>query len=278
MTSSEDVLGTPGLIADGGMLAGWGDLTTPIEAIHVAWSVTAALLGELSDAAPSLVLTRTNPFFAPPRGFDPAIVPSDDDWVSKVESDPVVARKRALFDSGRVAVAFAPSAWDLGSGATARSLELAQFTGWGAPEARPEAGAAVLELAATQTVDEIAAAAAEVLGSPRALVIGNGQARTSSVAFIAGIASPAQLRELLRDPAIGAAVVGETVEWEGAPYTQDAAAAGRHLAVIAVGTALSENPAGAALARRLAVEHPQLTVQNHPTDEATWMPHEEVHA
>lgn len=267
MTTTDQVLDALRRAHDAPALV-WGNRDAAVSEIRISW---AATVDTIRAAEPgTLLLCRVHPFFAPPTGWDPAIVPDDTAWESAIAADPVVTAKRALLRSRNVVVAVVPWLWD-GAGPRAAADALARAAGL-QPEVSKVDPTAVTA-AATGTVRQFAAATAARLGARRALVTGDGAASSTRVGVVAGIASPAAIARLLADE-VDVVLTGETVEWEGTPYIEDANAAGRRCALIAVGNLVSERPLTARLANMVRTALPHLPVDADAIDDPTWTPKE----
>lgn len=234
-----------------------GDADAQVEAVVVAWSANMDVLREAGERfGACLVLTRTDPTYAPPVGFDPAIVPDRSDWQKVVGDDPVVQTKNAYAEEHRIALAAAPWLWDLPTPQT-RSLALAERIGLGEPS---EANPLVVRLGETMTTAELARTAARAVGTSHSLVVGDPSTTVRRVAVVAGMCEPFDIAGIVNDPQVDAVIAGEAVEWEAVPFVQDINQTGRRLCLVALGNAVSENPATVTLAVQLSGDDPPVQV------------------
>lgn len=247
----------------------WGSLELPVERLVIAWSADVATLAAAARLpGASLVLTRAHPFYAPPVGFDPAIVPSRDGWAGLIGDDIVAAAKREFLGRHELVLVTAPWLWDLG-GADKRSLAFAQRLALGDPVGT--AGAAVIvDLETASTVFELVELVTEILDIGHTLVVGNVEDTVRRAVIAAGVVTPSDLALALRDPLVDVVIAGEVVEWEGGPYIQDANTVGRELSLIAVGNAVSEGAVSEALGGALERAGIPVPVVFFPTSQAPW--------
>lgn len=90
------------------------------------------------------------------------------------------------------------------------------------------------------TVSQLAADLQARTGARSIRIVGNPQMTVTQIALLPGASGlTAQVKMLERDD-VQVIVAGESAEWEGVEYAQDAAAEGRHKALILLGHAISE--------------------------------------
>ena len=98
-------------------------------------------------------------------------------------------------------------------------------------------------------------------------VIGNPQITLRKVALVHGrILAPA-LREVLKEPAVDAVILGEPVETDACPYFQDLIASGQKRGLLALGLSVSEEPGVKRITARLKSFVPEIPVDWIPAGE-----------
>ena len=117
------------------------------------------------------------------------------------------------------------------------------------------------------TVGQIAASLQARTGARAIRIVGNPAMTVTEVALLPG-AAPAerQIKVLERDN-VQLLIAGESREWETVPYVQDAAAEGRHKALILLGHAISEEAGMDECARWLRTLFPGMPVVFIPAGE-----------
>jgi putative NIF3 family GTP cyclohydrolase 1 type 2 len=103
-------------------------------------------------------------------------------------------------------------------------------------------------------------------------VIGDPQASMSRVAFNPGFASLQGAVRSLARPEVDVLVIGESREWEGIEYAQDAIAAGKKKGLIILGHAISEENGMIECARWMKTFVPEVPVEFTPAGEPFWTP------
>ena len=92
------------------------------------------------------------------------------------------------------------------------------------------------------TVGAIASQVKRKLKANAVRIVGNPQMKVTKAALLLGAApSPMQMAALERDD-VELEIIGETREWETVEYVRDAAAQGKHKALIIIGHVSSEQP------------------------------------
>jgi len=117
------------------------------------------------------------------------------------------------------------------------------------------------------TVGQIAASLQARTGARVIRIVGDPAMSVTEVALLPGAAgSDMQIKSLEQDN-VQLLVVGESREWETVPYVQDAAAEGRHKALILLGHEISEEAGMDECARWLRTLLPGMPVAFVPTSE-----------
>ena len=94
------------------------------------------------------------------------------------------------------------------------------------------------------TVGEIAAALQAKTGARAIRVVGDPQMAVTRVALLPGASGEEKQVKALEQDGVDLLVAGEAREWETVPYVEDAAAEGRHKALILLGHEVSEEATG----------------------------------
>jgi putative NIF3 family GTP cyclohydrolase 1 type 2 len=117
------------------------------------------------------------------------------------------------------------------------------------------------------SVGQLAAELQEKLNSRSIRVVGDPLLRVTDVAFLPGASGEAkEIKELERDD-VQVLVAGESREWETVEYARDAAAEGRHKALILLGHEVSEEAGMEYCARWLRPLFPHIPVTFIPAGE-----------
>ncbi len=117
------------------------------------------------------------------------------------------------------------------------------------------------------TVGQLAADLRDKLNSRSIRIVGDPGLRVTDVAYLPGASGEnKELKELERDD-VQVLVAGEAREWETVEYVRDAAAEGRHKALILLGHEVSEEPGMEYCARWLRPLFPSVPVTFIPAGE-----------
>jgi putative NIF3 family GTP cyclohydrolase 1 type 2 len=103
-------------------------------------------------------------------------------------------------------------------------------------------------------------------------VIGNPGMAMSKVAYGPGFNSLQGVMRTLASPDVDVLVIGESREWEGIEYAQDAIASGRKKGLIVLGHAISEEPGMKECAAWLKTFVTEVPVEFVPAGEPFWTP------
>jgi putative NIF3 family GTP cyclohydrolase 1 type 2 len=103
-------------------------------------------------------------------------------------------------------------------------------------------------------------------------VIGNPGMAMSKVAYGPGFNSLQGVMRTLANPDVDVLVIGESREWEGIEYAQDAIASGRQKGLIVLGHAISEEPGMKECAAWLKTFVTEVPVEFVPAGEPFWTP------
>ncbi len=122
------------------------------------------------------------------------------------------------------------------------------------------------------TVRDLARTIQQRLGVKTIRVVGNPELEVTHVALLPGAAGTQRHLPLLRRDDVEALVIGEVPEWETIEYASDAAAQGRHKALILVGHIESEQAGMAYCAAWLKTFFQDVPVSYLVTPEPYWQP------
>lgn len=160
-----------------------------------------------------------------------------------IDAMPEVVAKGRMIDQGGLAIIRIHTAWQAAQPASAARSFTAELG----------LGTQVANIAVDHVICDVepltVAQFAKRIGTSGGRLIGDREWPVSRVAVMSGIASPAQLGGILRDPRIDAVVAGEVIEWEGGPYMLDVQETGRRCSLILAGFANSLEPDAAAMAQ-----------------------------
>lgn len=243
-----------------GLLA--GSPATVVRGVGTCFAPSVEVLHAAAAAGCNLLLSEAHPYFLYDAGYG-ARLPN----VQASEGAAVVAAKKRIIEENGMAVFRIRTAWDRSRPAAA-SLAYAASLGW--PSATIVDAWAVQPLPAATALGTFLSSFGSKHGLDGVRVIGSPDTQVSKVALFAGLATPARLRAMLADPSVDLIIAGEANEWEGGPYIEDAIAAGRRIALVLTGFAVSREPAAQAMADWARSALPGVTVQAFNSKPAIW--------
>ena len=103
-------------------------------------------------------------------------------------------------------------------------------------------------------------------------VVGDPNLQITHVALRPGSSGLQKQVEALRRPDVELLIAGEASEWETVEYVRDAAAQGRHKALILLGHEVSEEPGMLQCSKDLQAVFPRLKVEDIPANSPLWNP------
>lgn len=103
-------------------------------------------------------------------------------------------------------------------------------------------------------------------------VIGDPQLKVSRAVLNPGYANPKGVMRAIQNPDVDVIVIGESREWEGVEYVQDAIAAGMKKGMIIMGHAVSEENGMNECARWLKTFITEVPIEFMPAGEPFWSP------
>ncbi len=122
------------------------------------------------------------------------------------------------------------------------------------------------------TVRDLAKSIQQRIGIKTVRVVGDPDLEVTQIALLPGAAGPQRHLPVLRRDDVEAMVIGEVPEWETIEYVSDAAAEGRHKALILMGHVESEQPGMAYCAAWLKTFIQDIPVRFVVTPELYWQP------
>ncbi len=103
-------------------------------------------------------------------------------------------------------------------------------------------------------------------------VVGDPNLQLTHVALRPGASGLQKQVDALRHPDVEVLIAGEASEWETVEYVRDAAAQGRHKALILIGHEVSEEPGMLECSKDLQSLFPKLKVEDIPAGSPLWNP------
>jgi len=122
------------------------------------------------------------------------------------------------------------------------------------------------------TLEQIARTLEEKLQIKTLRVEGDPRLSISHVAFLPGAAGLEKQVFALQQPGVELLIAGEASEWETVEYVRDAAAQGRHTALILLGHEVSEEPGMEQCAKELRELFPGVRVDHTVAGQPLWNP------
>jgi len=203
-----------------------GDPDEKVTGIVTTFLDTYAVLQKAAADGHNLVITHEPTFYNHP------------DDKSVLGNDPVQAQKEAFIRDHHLVVRRFHDLWHLRNpdgileGVTAK-LEWQKFQNPTEPH--------VFKLPPT-TVAALDADLKQKLGAESFRIVGDQNMQVTGVALLPGASGEVKQVKMLERPDVDVLVAGEASEWETVEYVRDAAAQGRHKALILLGHEVSEEP------------------------------------
>ena len=203
-----------------------GDPDEKVTGIVTTFLDTYAVLQKAAADGHNLVITHEPTFYNHP------------DDKSVLGDDPVQAQKEAFIRDHHLVVRRFHDLWHLRNpdgileGVTAK-LEWQKFQNPTEPH--------VFKLPPT-TVAALDADLKQKLGAESFRIVGDQNMQVTGVALLPGASGEVKQVKMLERPDVDVLVAGEASEWETVEYVRDAAAQGRHKALILLGHEVSEEP------------------------------------
>jgi putative NIF3 family GTP cyclohydrolase 1 type 2 len=228
-----------------------GDPATVVTGIVTTFMDTYSVLEKAVASGKNLIITHEPTFY------------NHLDDQSPLADDPVLARKLAYIREHHLVVWRFHDTWHMREPDGILAGMVDQF-GW--KEYQSKTNPHMFTLPATN-VGQVAASLQARTGARAIRIVGDPAMRVTQVALLPGAAgSDKQIKALEQDD-VELLIAGESREWETVPYVQDAAAEGRHKAMILLGHAVSEEAGMDECARWLRTIFPGMPVAFIPADE-----------
>jgi putative NIF3 family GTP cyclohydrolase 1 type 2 len=205
---------------------------------------TYAVLEQAVAGGKNLIVTHEPTFYNHP------------DDQSPLAADPVQQQKLAYIREHHLVVWRFHDTWHMRQPDGILAGMMDQF-GW--KDYQSKTNPILFTLPAT-TVGKVAAALQARTGARAIRIVGNPAMPVTKVALLPGAAGADDQIKLLEQDDVELLVAGEAREWETVPYVQDAAAEGRHKALILLGHEVSEEAGMDECARWLRTIFPGIPV------------------
>jgi putative NIF3 family GTP cyclohydrolase 1 type 2 len=228
-----------------------GDPNTVVTGIVTTFMDTYPVLEQAVANGKNLIVTHEPTFY------------NHLDNLSQFASDPVQQQKLAYIREHHLVVWRFHDTWHMRKpdGILAGMVE--QF-GWKQYQSNSDP---VLFTMPPTTVGQIAANLQARTKARAIRIVGDPAMRVTQIAFLPGAAGSDEQIKLLEQDNVQLLVAGESREWETVPYVVDAAAQGRHKALILLGHVISEEAGMDECARWLRTLFPGMPVAFLPAGE-----------
>jgi len=234
-----------------------GDPETPVTGIATTMMATFDVLRRAAAEGKNLVITHEPTFFSHLDKTD----------LFEKENDPVWADKLKFIREHKMVVWRFHDHWHMRRPDGIMFGVLRQL-GW---DRMYNAETRLAKLPET-TVERLAADVQRKLGAKVLRVVGPKDMKVTSVALLPGAGGFASHRRVLQRDDVEVLLIGEVPEWETIEYVSDAAAQGKHKALLLVGHIPSEQPGMEYCAEWLKTFITAVPVGFVPTIEPFWTP------
>ena len=201
-----------------------GDPNTVVTGIATTFMDTFAVLEKAVAGGKNLIITHEPTFYNHPDDLAP------------LASDPVQQQKLAYINEHHLVVWRFHDTWHARRPDGILVGMVKQFD-WGRYQSSSDPHRFTLP---ATTVGKIAASLQARTGDRAIRIVGDPSMAVTEVALMPGAAGSDRQIKALEDDKVQLLVAGESREWETVPYVQDAAAEGRHKALILLGHVVSE--------------------------------------
>jgi putative NIF3 family GTP cyclohydrolase 1 type 2 len=233
-----------------------GDPNTPVTGIVTTFLDTYQVLEKAVADGKNLVITHEPTFYNHP------------DDMTVLGNDPVQAQKLAYIQQHHLVVWRFHDTWHLRQPDGILEGVIEEF-GWKAYQSSSDPHLFTLP---PTTVAQLAAALRAKAGSRLIRVVGDPAMPVTHVALLPGASGlEKQVKTLERDD-VQVLVAGEAAEWETVEYARDAAAQGRHKALILLGHEVSEEAGMQYCAQWLKGILPGMPIEFIKAGEPFWAP------
>jgi putative NIF3 family GTP cyclohydrolase 1 type 2 len=201
-----------------------GDPNTVVTGIVTTFMDTYPVLEQAVATGKNLIITHEPTFYNHP------------DDQSPLADDPVLRQKLAYIREHHLVVWRFHDTWHMRQPDGVLVGVVDQF-GWKPYQSKTDPHLFALP---TSTVGQIAASLQARTGARAIRIVGDPAMHVTGVALFPGASGSDKQIKALQQDNVDLLVAGESREWETVPYVQDAAAEGRHKALILLGHEVSE--------------------------------------
>ncbi len=228
-----------------------GDPNTVVTGIVTTFMDTYPVLEKAVANGKNLIITHEPTFY------------NHLDDQAQLASDPVLQQKLAYIREHHLVVWRFHDTWHMRQpdGILAGMVE--QF-GWATYQSKSDPHMFKLP---EMTVGQIAGSLEKRTGAKAIRIVGDPAMKVTEVALLPGASGAEKQIKALESDDVELLVAGEAREWETVPYVVDAAAQGRHKALILLGHEISEEAGMQECARWLKTLFPGMPIQYIPAQE-----------
>ena len=229
-----------------------GDPNTVVTGIVTTFMDTYPVLEKAVASGKNLIISHEPTFY------------NHLDQQSQFAADPVYQQKLAYIREHHLVVYRFHDTWHMRKPDGILEGMVSQF-GW--KKYQNSADPNLFTLPAT-TVGQVAASLQKSTGARAIRIVGDPAMPVTQIALMPGAAGADRQIKMLEQDDVQLLVAGESREWETVPYVVDAAAEGRHKALILLGHVVSEEAGMDECARWLRTVFPGMSIQFIPAGES----------
>ena len=233
-----------------------GDPDTPVTGIAVTMMATYEVLQKAAASGKNLIITHEPTFY------------SHLDKTDELTNDPVFQAKEAFIKEHHLVVWRFHDHWHAHP-PDGIQVGMIHALGW---EKFQTAENNHLFVLPSTTLENLAADVKKRLNVRTLRVVGDPGMKVTKAALIPGASGPAMHRRALERDDVEVLLIGEVPEWETIEYVADAAAEGKHKALILIGHIPSEQAGMEECARWLKTFITETPVEFVPASEPFWQP------
>lgn len=234
-----------------------GDPDTPVTGIAVTMMATYDVLERAAARNENLIITHEPTFYNHP----------DDTTALEKEHDPVWTQKERFIREHHLVVWRFHDHWHQRR-PDGILFGVTEALGWQKFQDKKDPDLFVIP---EVSLADLAGQMRQRLGVQVVRVVGNPMMKVRRVALSPGAGGPKNHFGILAHSRPQVLAIGEVPEWETIEYVNDAAAEGRHLALILLGHIASEQPGMAYCAEWLKAFITEVPVEFIPTKEPYWL-------
>lgn len=228
-----------------------GDPATVVTGIATTFMDTYSVLEKAVASGKNLIITHEPTFY------------NHLDDQSPLAADPVLIQKLAYIREHHLVVWRFHDTWHLRQPDGILAGMVDQF-GWKPYQSKTNPHLFTLP---PTTVGQVAASLEARTGARAIRIVGDPAMRVTQIALLPGAAGSDKQIKALQQEDVELLVAGESREWETVPYVQDAAAEGRHKALILMGHEISEEAGMDECASWLRTIFPRMPIAFVPANE-----------